>query len=181
MADSNITKRALAQALRQLMAEMPFDKITISLICEKCGMNRKSFYYHFQDKYALLHWIFDADFIQLCSREDCGKSYDFLLMLCRHLYEDQHFYRRAVRIRGQNSFVLHMHDMLVPVVRGYLTTLLGPHVHSFYVNFFTDGFVCAILRWITDRNCMTPEALVDQLRSCILEVAESIHRREHHP
>jgi len=49
------------------------------------------------------------------------------------------------------------------------------------VNFFTDGFVCAILRWITDRNCMTPEALVDQLRSCILEVAESIHRREHHP
>lgn len=32
MADSNITKRALASALRELMKEVPFDKIQVSHI-----------------------------------------------------------------------------------------------------------------------------------------------------
>ena len=54
MADSNITKSALARALRELMEEQPFEKIQIAQICERCGMNRQSFYYHFKDKFEFL-------------------------------------------------------------------------------------------------------------------------------
>ena len=38
MADSNITKRALAAALKELMEQKPFSKINVAEICEKCGM-----------------------------------------------------------------------------------------------------------------------------------------------
>lgn len=55
MADSNITKRALAHALKELMEEKNFSKISVADICEKCDMNRKSFYYHFKDKYDLVN------------------------------------------------------------------------------------------------------------------------------
>ena len=48
MADSNITKHALAAALKTLMADRPFAKISVGDICEACGMSRKSFYYHFR-------------------------------------------------------------------------------------------------------------------------------------
>ena len=65
MADSNITKRALAAALKELMEQKPFSKINVAEICEKCGMNRKSFYYHFKDKYDLVNWIFDMDFAKV--------------------------------------------------------------------------------------------------------------------
>ena len=44
MADSNITKKALADALKELMDTKPFHKISVSDICERCQMNRKSFY-----------------------------------------------------------------------------------------------------------------------------------------
>ncbi len=50
MTDSNITKKALAAALKDLMKTTSFEKISIQDICEKCHMNRKSFYYHFKDK-----------------------------------------------------------------------------------------------------------------------------------
>lgn len=58
LADSNITKRALASSLKELMETEPFSKIGVSDICEACEMNRKSFYYHFKDKYDLVNWIY---------------------------------------------------------------------------------------------------------------------------
>ena len=75
MADSNITKRALATSLKELMIEQPFDKINVAQICERCNMNRKSFYYHFKDKYDLVNWIFDTEFIELIKHENLSAGY----------------------------------------------------------------------------------------------------------
>ena len=44
MPDSNITKKALAQSLKELMGKQSFAKISVADICEGCGMSRKSFY-----------------------------------------------------------------------------------------------------------------------------------------
>lgn len=76
MADSNITKRALASALKELMNEVPFKKISVADICEKCDMNRKSFYYHFRDKYDLVNWIFDTEAITLLQARDTNAPLD---------------------------------------------------------------------------------------------------------
>lgn len=48
MSDSNITKKALAEALKRLLNEYSFEKISVKLICEECGLNRKSFLLSFQ-------------------------------------------------------------------------------------------------------------------------------------
>lgn len=40
---SNATKQAFADALRKLLEQKPFAKISVSHICEECGMNRKVF------------------------------------------------------------------------------------------------------------------------------------------
>lgn len=53
---SQITKRALEQSLKNLLLKKPLNKITISDIAEDCGINRMTFYYHFQDIYDLVEW-----------------------------------------------------------------------------------------------------------------------------
>ena len=78
MADSNITKRALATALKELMEEVPFEKIQVALICERCNMNRKSFYYHFKDKYDLLNWIFDIEIITFVKEFPDSQEFDVI-------------------------------------------------------------------------------------------------------
>ena len=47
MAESLITKRAIADSLKELTKEKPFDKISVKDISEKCGINRQTFYYHY--------------------------------------------------------------------------------------------------------------------------------------
>ena len=61
MAESLITKRAIADSLKELTREKTFDKISVKDISEKCGINRQTFYYHFVDKFALLEWIYKTD------------------------------------------------------------------------------------------------------------------------
>ena len=64
MQELNTTKYTLAQSLKSLMEKRSFAKISVADLCENCGMSRKSFYYHFRDKYDLVHWIFQVEFIQ---------------------------------------------------------------------------------------------------------------------
>lgn len=84
MADSNATKRALAAAMKQLMAKMPFAKISVGDICQVCQMNRKSFYYHFQDKYDLVNWIFQTEFLMAVQRRPYESTWALIRDLCEY-------------------------------------------------------------------------------------------------
>ncbi|MDR1408836.1 MAG: hypothetical protein LBJ12_00895 [Oscillospiraceae bacterium] len=37
-------------------------------ITKACGLNRQRFYDHFNDKYALLNWIFDSEVFQFTTQ-----------------------------------------------------------------------------------------------------------------
>lgn len=54
---SKFTKMAIMNSFMKLLSEMPFDKITVKDIVEDCGINRNTFYYNFQDIYALVDEI----------------------------------------------------------------------------------------------------------------------------
>jgi probable dihydroxyacetone kinase regulator len=53
---SNLTKKALLKAFGQLLEEKAFNKITISDLTQRCGLNRMTFYYHFDSIYELMIW-----------------------------------------------------------------------------------------------------------------------------
>ena len=61
MAQKKSTKETLADALRKMMTVKPIDKITVKDIVDICNVNRQTFYYHFDDVYDLLEWIFEMD------------------------------------------------------------------------------------------------------------------------
>lgn len=58
---ANLTQRALRESLRRLLNRKPFDKITVKDIVESCGINRNTFYYHYEDIYALLKDLFETE------------------------------------------------------------------------------------------------------------------------
>ena len=52
------TKHNLKQALRDLLQEKAFDKITVTEICSTANTSRITFYTHYDDKYNLLEDLF---------------------------------------------------------------------------------------------------------------------------
>lgn len=181
MADSNITKRALATALRELMEEVPFEKIQVALICERCNMNRKSFYYHFKDKYDLLNWIFDTEIISFVKEFSNSQKFEERIeetrSVCNYFYENRNFYRKALKIEGQNSFSEHFREYIKPILKGRLSVyLIGDQIDDFTVNFFTDAAVCAVERWLLDKNCMPPDLFVDKMLYLVQRSTETLYK-----
>lgn len=168
MADSNITKKAL----KELMEEKSFDKINIGDICEKCEMNRKSFYYHFRDKYDLVNWIFDVEFISIARGHECKNSWELLYGMSRFFYENRSFYRKALQIKGQNSFSEHFSEVLFPIIANRLGDILSEkEVQDFQVTFIADAIVMAFQRWIIDNGEMSPEKFFEQIKLSIKYIA----------
>ncbi len=173
MADSNITKRALANALKECMAEKSFSKISVADICEKCGMNRKSFYYHFRDKYDLVNWIFDTEFLSVVRKREVSDSWNLLQELCGYFYENRDFYRKALKVEGQNSFLEHFRELLYALLHSRLREMAEvERAGEFQVNFFSDAAVMTVQRWLLEPDCMPPEEFLAQLKICIKCMAD---------
>ena len=53
-------KEAIEETFLALLDEKPYNKITVKDIVDRCGVNRNTFYYHYQDIPSLLEEILTA-------------------------------------------------------------------------------------------------------------------------
>lgn len=187
MADSNITKQALADSMKGLLQERDFEKISVSDICERCRMNRKSFYYHFRDKYDLVNWIFDTEFIELnqenvmqITTDSCSfdERWETIAIVCNYFYENRAFYRRILKVDGQNCFSAHFREVIHPLLRLRIENLLGMEdVPEMVYDFFVDGIMGAIERWLMDKDCVSAEEFMNNLLQLVRVLYFSLERR----
>ena len=78
---ADFTTRAIRESFIKLLNEKPLKQISVRDIVDECGINRNTFYYHFQDIPALLESIVkeDADriireFPKVSSIEECVEA-----------------------------------------------------------------------------------------------------------
>ena len=55
------TKSLMAEALKKLIKDRPFSKITVQDIVAECNINRNTFYYHFENNYDLLSYVYEQE------------------------------------------------------------------------------------------------------------------------
>ncbi|MBO4859307.1 MAG: TetR family transcriptional regulator [Treponema sp.] len=96
---SSETKLKMAQALKKLVNYKTFSKITVGDIITECGLNRNSFYYHFENMFDLLYWTYDQEIQNIVAafqnaNADYTQSFEFILSyidqninLCQAAYE----------------------------------------------------------------------------------------------
>lgn len=177
MPDSSITKNALAAAMKSLMEKTPFSKISVGDICEVCQMNRKSFYYHFKDKYDLVNWIFYTEFITVIRGRDYDNGWELMEDACEYFYQNRRFYMNALEVHGQDSFRDYFKDLLKAIIKVYFAEIVAQeNDEMFFVNFCTDAVVVAIERWLCENPCRQPKEFVGLMKAAISGLAVRVVR-----
>lgn len=167
------TKNALADSLKKLLIQKPLNKITVVDITEDCEVNRQTFYYHFQDIYDLIDWIFSNDADKAI---DGKKTYDTwqdgFLQIFEYVLKNKNFVSRTYyslsRERLEHYLYSETYNLLMGVIE---EQAVGISVHqedkTFIANFYKYGFVGLILDWVASGMKEDPEKIIQRLNTLI--------------
>ena len=141
------TKRTLAESLKKLMRTKPFSKITVTEIVNDCGVNRKTFYYHFEDIYALLRWIFEEEAVNIVRQFDLLKDFNSAMeFVSNYIDENRDLLRNAYDAFGsvELSQFFHMsfiglNDELIESVEDSMHMRLPAGTREYLCEFLTEA------------------------------------------
>ena len=177
MANANITKSALADALKQLSENKRIDKITVADIVDECGVNRQTFYYHFNDKYELLKWIYETEIFDSLME---GLSFDNwepkMIEALKVVKKNKTFFMNSVK-STYSYFGGYMKHTLHGVFFAAVDELdkdneVSKETKELYASFLTYGTCGVIIDWILDGMKKKEENLVEDLKNMFLKTEE---------
>ncbi len=150
------TRILIADSFKKLMVEHSFDKITIKMITDKANLIRPSFYNHFADKYEMLEWICYKDIFEGATLLIDNKMYnETILFVLTRIENHTEFYKKAVKIEGQNSFesiiykfLLKMFEELFSVLDMENMNFEGILTASEIANYYCRGLTYFLITWL---------------------------------
>lgn len=173
MSESVVTKNVIADGFKTLMLKKPFEKITISDITDQCGLNRQTFYYHFQDKYELLNWVFYTEIITPFAEDITIDNWsDKLLQILITLKDNSRFYSNAFRTSHGEEFRQFLFNAVTEVLCDIIDLLtegqdVNPDDKQFIAEFFSYGIAGSVSRWVITGMKRTPEATTAYLKNLV--------------
>ena len=154
MANSNITKKALAQSLKELGSTKILDKITVADITNHCGVNRQTFYYHLTKDLDFFNWG------------------DKLVGLLKYMKNMKPFFMNTIK-SSNNFFAEYMDKVLIELMHKAIKDLdlynhLGEKEKDIYARFFAYGLTGVIVDWTMAGMKEDEEELSKTLQSMVI-------------
>ncbi len=162
------TKQALAASLKQMLKKKPLDKITIRDICEGCDVNRQTFYYHFQDIYDLIEWIYtNAEYSILRSRR-FETWQEGMAEIFAYALQEKEFvsstYHSISREHLESFLYRETFQLLCEIIeRRYGDIRINEEDKVFLADFYKYAFVGFLLDWVRKGMKEDPTILIHKM------------------
>ena len=169
------TKRLIADTLKVLMLTKPFSKITISEIITACKINRKTFYYHFEDIYALLKWMFEEEAIEVVKHFDLFVDYgEAIRFVMKYVDENDYIISCAYDSIGRDEMKRFFYTDFVGVVTSVIDAAeknlnknIDPDFKQYVAKFYTEALSGMLIDWAKERDKHDRDKVVGYLSSII--------------
>ena len=171
------TRRRLRESFLQLLAEKPIHEISVKELTELADVNRGTFYFHYQDIYALLYAIEDEFFEQFdrtlreSEMDPDTLEYPYLHAVFSFLGENQNFCRIMLGPHGDMQFVERIKQR-VDAQCSYFWRILAPDADpqrfGMYNAFIINGCIGLIQAWLSGESGLTEERITALTATIIL-------------
>lgn len=170
---SEITKKALSNSLQQLCKYKHFEKISINDITNDCNLNRQTFYYHFQDKYDLLKWVYYDDLFKDLMNTIHFDNWDqCLLQVLLKIHAKQEFYSNTINDNeyyfNEDLFNLSKSLFINAIDLFDLEHKVDKEEKQFFASFYAYGICGTVIHWIKTGMKESPEILAKKMKNIAL-------------
>lgn len=165
------TKKSLAASLKRFMEQKPLSKITVTEIIADCGVNRKTFYYHFEDIYALLKWMLEEDAIEVVKQFDLLVDYkEAILFVLDYVKSNKHLLCCAYDSMGREEMKRFFYTDFIGITRDIIqSTEQQYNIHAekefeeFVAHFYTEAIAGILIDCFMDNEEHDPSKAVEYL------------------
>lgn len=141
------TKQALCTSLKELMRHKPFSKITVSELIKNCNLNRKTFYYHFEDIYGLLKWMLEQEAFEVVKHFNLLIDYkDAFYFVIEYVEKNSYFLNCIYDSVGRDQLkrffyqdFIGLMENMVRTAEKNLDVTITDSFRNFLCNFYTEA------------------------------------------
>lgn len=145
----------MKRAMLELMNTMPFEKITVRLICENAQVNRSTFYAHYADIYDMIGQMETNLQKKLMenypvSEEVVPLSLESFITFLKFIREHRDFYRVALKARWEFPLKQGFEPLREQVIKPLCLKagISSENEIMFYFVGFQAGFTMILKRWV---------------------------------
>lgn len=154
------TKKLFAEALKEIVVQKSFSKVTVSELIRVCNVNRKTFYYHFADVYDLLKWTLEQEAIDVVKKFDLIIDYEEVILFTMDYIEKNsvflnNIYYSVGRDELKRFFYSDFIDMATSIIKKVeeLEKITVPkEFETFLSSFYTEAIAGTLLEWIVNKE-----------------------------
>ncbi|WP_027089284.1 TetR/AcrR family transcriptional regulator C-terminal domain-containing protein [Thomasclavelia saccharogumia] len=165
------TKQKLATSLKKFMMLKSLNKITVTDIIRDCNVNRKTFYYHFEDIYDLLKWILEQEAVEVVKKFDLMVDYkEAIIFVMSYIENNAHILACAYDSLGREEmrrFLYHDFTSIVETLIDNVEKELGLCVKKefkyFVCNLYTESLAGILIEWFKNPQNRCKEQVVEYL------------------
>lgn len=170
---TQFTEKAIIDSFLKLLNERPLDKITIKDIVEDCGINRNTFYYHFEDIPSLVKTILNTETQKAFSEHGDMVSWeDSFLEASQFALQNKKVVYHIYNSVRREEVEQYLSSITQEVMRQYVETeakdvKASEEDKALIVSFYKSALVGMILDWLNTGMQYEPQQVVKRLGSML--------------
>lgn len=180
------TARLIDKAFIEILSKKDISYITVKEICEKAGVNRSTFYLHYETINDLLEETleyiqkeFDAsfngkldNFEEVISDLPLEKilfiNKEYLVPYLRFVKGHKHVYKAAVNNPACMQSQLRMASLDNEILKPIFTRFNIPeNEHKYWSKYYINGVMAIVFEWLKDDCKDSIEFIVDVIEKCV--------------
>lgn len=169
------TKKKLCASLKKIMKHKAFSKITVSELIKDCNVNRKTFYYHFEDIYGLLKWMLEQEAFEVVRQFDLLVDYrDAFLFVISYVEQNSFFLNCIYDSVGRDELkrffyqdFIGLIDRMVQETENGLSIHVSDSFRSFLCDFYTEAIAGMLINLFQKPDEYDKTELLDYISAII--------------
>lgn len=164
-------KKSFAAALKTIMERKPLSKITINELVNECGVNRKTFYYHFSDIYDLLKWMLEKEAVEMVRHFDlAADTEEAISFAIDYVQANHHILSCAYDTVGREGMRRFFHSDFINIISAIIDRTAereniraDENFKRFLADFYTEALSGLIIDLFTDNFKYSREEIISNM------------------
>ena len=160
------------EALLSLLEKKDFEYITVKELCNKAGVNRSTFYLHYETMNDLLNEtinMIEKKFYSSFNKDlKILVTSEYLKPYLHFVFENRKVFKlalkRATLFNSENAFSKMNKEYFIPIMNHFN---INEKIQSFVLMYYCSGLVSIISKWL-DNNCQeSVDEIIDIMKYCL--------------